>query len=527
MRIEPRSQFVAFGPPLLIVALASPVLFLGLGRYGLVNGDEGIYHYMARHMVESGNWFELWFTGEPRIYDTLTHAPLYLWGKAAIILALGDSYATMRLLSASCGLLTLLALYSLLVRVAGRRAALLAALIQLTTFDFIYLHSARTGEMETSLTLAFTLAALFFLRSVETGRSFVPHHLCLVALLNLKLAIVAIPLVAEAAFFVLYPPARARFRAWLVTAIWLLPLGMAWHWGQLIAHRGALPEVIATMERASRGGGFYPDPGLWHHVRFYAGRLAAGTFPYALLHPLAVAGVLLGARDAQERSRWILLALYPAAVIAYFLSLSIYQPWYLVPTLPFLSAFLGTWLDRLLDCPPGRWACGGLAVALAVGAWVRLPIVSVNPYADRAMASRPDLYWGELAGLGPALGIPLLAGVLALVIAILVRAQRQRALGIALIATFFLVGGVRIATPIQHLPHSSKSERLSRALEAALSEGRPIDYPVYVRQPGLYKARYYFGDDFDLRQAGRALRQQGVFFVLYEGKDPPVTRFAP
>ena len=90
-----------------------------------------------------------------------------------------------------------------------------------------------------------------------------------------------------------------------------------------------------------------------------------------------------------------------------------------------------------------------------------------------------------------------------------------------------MVGGVRIATPIQHLPHSSESERLSRALDAAVSEDRLIDYPVYVREPGLFKARYYFGDDFDLRQAGRALRQQGVFFVLYERKDPPVMRFAP
>lgn len=57
-----------------------------------MNGDEGIYHYMARRMVETGDRFLLEFTGEHRVYDTLTHAPLFLWAKALSILAIG-SYA--------------------------------------------------------------------------------------------------------------------------------------------------------------------------------------------------------------------------------------------------------------------------------------------------------------------------------------------------------------------------------------------------------------------------------------------------
>jgi len=253
----------------------------------------------------------------------------------------------------------------------------------------------------------------------------------------------------------------------------------------------------------------------------------AGTFPYALLHPLAVTGVLLGARDAQERARWILVALFPAAVIAYFLSLSIHQPWYLIPALPFLSAFLGTWLDRLLRCPPGRWARAGLAAALSVGAWVRLPVVSVNPFAERAMVSRADLHWGEVAGLGPALGIPLLAGVLWLAFGSLVGVRRQGRIATALVVGLLCVGGIRVLAPLQYLSHASESERLHRELSAALSEGRAIDYPVYVRESGLYKARYYFGDDFDLRPAGADLRRQGVFFVLHERRDETADRAGP
>jgi hypothetical protein len=285
--------------------------------------------------------------------------------------------------------------------------------------------------------------------------------------------------------------------------------------------------VIATLDHASRGGGLYPDLGLWHHVRFYAARLVAGTFPYALLYPLAVAGVLIGSREPEERARWMLVALYPAAVIAYFLSLSIYQPWYLIPALPFFSAFLGTWLDRLLRCPPARWTRIGLAVALAFGAWARLPVASVNPFAHRAMTARPDLHWGEVAGLGPALGIPLLAGVLWVAFSSLGDLRRRGSIATALVVALLCLGGIRVLAPLQYLSHASQSERLHRELAAALSEGRGIDYPVYVREPGLFKARYYFGDDFDLRPAGADLRREGVFFVLRERRNDAAARAGP
>ncbi len=177
-----------WGSQLLLVLLASPLLFYGLGSYGIVNGDEAIYHYFARHMVQSGDWFRLVFAGEDRFIDAFTHAPLYSWAKAVVILVFGDSLYTMRVLSACMGVLSILATYHLVAHIANVRAAFLAGLIQLTTLQFVYLHSARTGEMETSLTLAFTLSALFFLRAVKDGRSFIPHHLCLVALINLNLA---------------------------------------------------------------------------------------------------------------------------------------------------------------------------------------------------------------------------------------------------------------------------------------------------------------------------------------------------
>ena len=86
--------------PAALIALSLPVLFYGLGSYSVVNADEGFYHYVARNMVETGNWLRLEFTGEHRIYDTFMNAPIQYWARGLVIAIFGDSLWTMRILSA-------------------------------------------------------------------------------------------------------------------------------------------------------------------------------------------------------------------------------------------------------------------------------------------------------------------------------------------------------------------------------------------------------------------------------------------
>ena len=120
--------------------LSLPVFFYGLGHYGPVNNDEALYHGIAEHMVATGDWFHLFFRGEERIYDVYMNAPLHYWARALLISSFGNSYWTMRILSALFGLATVLATAALARTVAGPRAALTAGLVQLTTVQFVYLH---------------------------------------------------------------------------------------------------------------------------------------------------------------------------------------------------------------------------------------------------------------------------------------------------------------------------------------------------------------------------------------------------
>jgi len=522
---RPASGPWRFGPPLGLALLSLPVVFFGLDRYSVVNGDEAIYHAMARRMLETGELWVLRFDGEERVYDTLTHAPLFLWAKLPLIAALGDGLLAMRLLSALFGLASVLATWALVRRLAGDRAAFLAGLVQLSTYQLVYLHGARTGEMEPLLTFFFTLAALLFLRALATGRGFVPHHLCLVALANLKLAIVAVPILAELAWFAAHPASRGRLRPWIAAAAWILPLGLAWHAVQVALHWEALPEIAGTLGDQAAGRPRGPAAQLLHHARFYGEQLLAGTLPYTPLYPLAVAGVLWRARGP-ERARWVLVALYAAAVVVFFFSLRLQRPWYLVPALPFLAAFLGAWLDRLLAHIPGWPTRLALVVAIAFVAVVRVPVFAIDPFVERAVVAWPAPQVQGLAGLGvwaTAAAVAVLAGV---VIAAAARSGDALRLGAPVVAGFVAIAGLRVAAPLARVSHTSEMAALRQEIDAGLAAGRPRPRVAHLVQGGPIKARYYFGDDFEVRPAPPELRRFGVSLVL-RARESPSARSGP
>ena len=153
----------------LLVLLSVPLLFVGLGSYSLVNGDEAIYRLISLRMLDTGDWLTLHDGVEPRFYDTFMNAPLHYWARALLHAVLGEGLWVSRLLSALFGLATVLVTYRLALRLApgsangGRWAAFLAGFVQLTTYQFVWLHGARTGELETLVSFLVTAALLLFL----------------------------------------------------------------------------------------------------------------------------------------------------------------------------------------------------------------------------------------------------------------------------------------------------------------------------------------------------------------------------
>ena len=497
----------------LLVLLGLPVFFWGLGSYSVVNGDEGFYHTVAARMVRSGNWFRLDFPGVDTTYDTFMNSPSHYWLRALLIAVFGDGRWTMRALSGAFGLLTVLAVYRLARTVAPTRSqapALLAALIQLTTFQFVYLHSARTGELDTIVSFLITASALAFLRAVRCDKSFVPHHLCLAFMLTVKLPIIIMPVAIELALFASTRALRPHFRRYVLSALIVVPLGLAWHVLQAAFGWEEFVDVATQMggEAAGTVGTVGARAGtLLENVAWHGRNALFGAFPWSLaMVPAFGAALFKRHADDDERILWRTLTFFALGVWVFFAFVSKRFPWYILPTFPFLAACAGAWIVRLGDARRGRRLSAVLAAA-GVGAmllWRSVPIDGFRPLTSRAPLVPMIVGWRRVPGLDRVLGVVLAFVLLAVVLLWLRHVGKERFgvwLASALVVALLPLAALRIAVPLGSLEHTSPLEEFFGRVEERRIAGRPMHFPIYITVPHHdLTTRFYFGRHYVVRR---------------------------
>jgi 4-amino-4-deoxy-L-arabinose transferase-like glycosyltransferase len=503
-----------------LVLLSIPLILYRLGSYSVVNGDEAIYHGIAEGMVWSGDWWRLDFRGEHRVYDTFMNAPIQYWLRAILISTFGSSYWTMRILSALFAVASVLMTYRLVWFLCDPRSAFLAGLIQLTTFHFVYIHCARTGEIEPALAFLFALGAYLFLRDVEEGRGFIGHHVCSILLLNLKAPIVIIPLAAELAYFAFLPGRRGAFWRWARAALWIFPLGLSWHVFQM-AHLWS-PAVFQRMADMASGSG--QSHWAWMvNAKFYARTLLFTAFPYVLFYPLAVLAVHRSRRGSPERERWSFIGILLATLVAFFLIVHKHLAHYVVPAYPFLSAYLGVWLGQMERRKAGSMLLVALSTGLALLLWMTVDLSSFNPFADQAHRLSMPIGWRSIGGVGPGFGILLTAALCSGALWALRAVSGEifpRALYLGLALVLIGVGAIRVLTPLAHLGHQTRMAKVREALDDARATGAQVSFPVAVRENGDWRARFYFAKDYRVVPTSlRTRRRHGIHYLLYERDD--------
>lgn len=140
-----------------VLALAAVNLGLRLDREMVDVWDESLYATTALEMQRSGNWLVTTFQGAIDHYNS--KPPLFVWLIAASFTTLGVNLWALRLLSAVSAGLTVALVGWCTHRLAGARAAILAALVLATTYPFLYVHAGRTANPDALLTLLQTGAA--------------------------------------------------------------------------------------------------------------------------------------------------------------------------------------------------------------------------------------------------------------------------------------------------------------------------------------------------------------------------------
>jgi 4-amino-4-deoxy-L-arabinose transferase-like glycosyltransferase len=155
---SPRSLPARIGWAALIVATLYVCYFSHLGAIGFVGPDEPRYAWVARAMVESGDWVTPRLYGKPWFEKPV----LYYWEAALSFKVLGVSETAARLPSAVSALLATLALAWLAWRLYGAETARWLLLLLPTTVGMIGFSHAAAMDMPFTgmLTVAMVCAAV-------------------------------------------------------------------------------------------------------------------------------------------------------------------------------------------------------------------------------------------------------------------------------------------------------------------------------------------------------------------------------
>jgi 4-amino-4-deoxy-L-arabinose transferase-like glycosyltransferase len=146
------------GWTILIVATLYVCYFSHLGAIGFVGPDEPRYAWVARDMVETGDWVTPHLYGKP----WFEKPPLFYWGAALCFKLFGVSEAAARLPSAISALLATLAMAWLALRLYCAETARWLLLLLPTTVGMIGFSHAAATDMPFSgmLTIAMVAAAV-------------------------------------------------------------------------------------------------------------------------------------------------------------------------------------------------------------------------------------------------------------------------------------------------------------------------------------------------------------------------------
>lgn len=501
----------------LLILLALPLIFWRLGSYSVVNGDEALYHSVATNMVETGDWVRLEFEGQHRPYDTFMNAPTQYWARALLISAIGSNPWSMRLWSALCGLLAVLVTRAYVQDLAGRRAGLLAGLCLLFCVQFVFLHGARTGELDAAVCLLFVCLGRSFGRALASGKSFVRHHVLLAVLATIKLPIVIVPILAELFVFATNAQTRARFKSYALSGCAIVPLALIWHLSQAGVYWDDFRKATSTMAAEASGaqGLALHAGGPLENLAFYAKKALFGAFPQVLLFLPALVWAALSKAGGKQSLQWRICASFALAVWVFFCLVSKRYPWYVLPSYPFLCAMTGAYLVQLSTKRVAWHSALVVACTASLALWLRVDIRGFDPF--RTTASRVPMLteWWQPAWTTPILGalVCALVGFGALVVFARVAPERgPRAVAWVLCLSLLPLAGARSLAALGHTDYRSQMDRLAGKLARARAAGTPIDFPVRVSEPGTFKARHYFARHYRVEPVhGRP----GVHFLLH------------
>jgi len=318
----------------LIMTLALVNCFWRLSSNVVSDLDEARYGVAASEMLHRHSALVATYAGRPDYWNL--KPPLGYWMQELAYRAFGPTVFAMRLPSALCALGVIALTIGVCRRWYGRRHALLAGLVLTTCFGFISHHGARSGDLDSALTLILLVTVIQVPKLVQSARS----RLQWAALLSLGFLLKSfaiLPFVAITALYLAWSGdwRRSRWRDWMPALALLSGVIVGWvlarFWvdGSMYFVDRMVREDL--FERATRLID-HESPKPWGYLAVLLDRFA----PWPLF---ILAAVVLGTvvRVAPQRSNPRLVLLWALVPLVTFSIARTKHHWYLDPTYPALS----------------------------------------------------------------------------------------------------------------------------------------------------------------------------------------------
>jgi 4-amino-4-deoxy-L-arabinose transferase-like glycosyltransferase len=358
------STAARIGWAILILATLYVCYFSHLGTIGFVGPDEPRYAWIARDMVETGDWVT------PRLYGKpwFEKPPLFYWGAALCFKLFGVSEAAARLPSAISALFATLAMAWLALRLYGAETARWLLLLLPTTVGMIGFSHAAATDMPFSgmLTIAMVCTAVVLGLTRNENTPILPRTPWLALILFgffLGLAVLAkgpaaIILSAGAIFFwgLITKRWRDAFRLLHPVAIASFCL-TALPWYILCARRNPHFFRIFIIEHNFKR---YLTPEFQHNQPFwfYIPITFLALLPWATLSPLSLVDAWRAWRENRwRRSQALLFACWVVLTILFFSISKSKLPGYVLPATPPIVLLLTRAISLRLRSvgPSSRW----------------------------------------------------------------------------------------------------------------------------------------------------------------------------
>jgi hypothetical protein len=398
---------------LFLVVYSAILISYVIATNSLHGVDEARYGIISKDMLTSGDWITPRMGTEPYFRKP----PLRFWLQAPLFYFFGYSEWVIRFWSAAAAVGCILFTVQMGRMLFGSRAGLWAGFALSTCIQFLYVHGATTGEMD-SLLLFFTISSLyFFLKSEEK-----PSHLLvgavLMGLASLTKNLAGLIPLGIATLYLLTTGKWKTYRTYPVgfSLIVFFVLSFSWILAMLAIHQADFLKNFFVRQVYQRAISNEFDSGVdearsWHHGLFFVARtILSGFFPWSLL---LVPALILGFSQFREwrKSQQILPLLW---FVTFLIGLVLFKNkfhWYILPLYPSACMLIGNYLQWSLKEDSFSLKSLLPGAILIFGLFCFIPNLQFDPFQFvdvEAEAKILMLSPGLTAGIAVALGLSIL-----------------------------------------------------------------------------------------------------------------------